>query len=183
MPEILTIVLAATGLVEIAKVAVVAPAATVTFAGTCAAALLLESVTTAPPEGAPPVSVTVPVEPFPPITLAGFSDTDESVTVAAGVTVRVADWVVPYVAEIVEVVVVETAVVVTLKVALVSPAATVTLTGTWAAVVLLLDRVTTAPPVGAGPLRVTVPVDPLPPTTLTGFNVTEASAVPPPYVA
>jgi hypothetical protein len=95
LPEILTAVLAATGLVVIAKVAVVAPPATVTFAGTCAAALLLERVTTAPPEGAAPLSVTVPVELTPPITLAGFTDTDESVTVATGVTVRVADWVVP----------------------------------------------------------------------------------------
>jgi hypothetical protein len=84
-------VFAATGLVEIANVAVVAPASTLTLAGTCAAALLLESVTTAPPEGAAPLSVTVPVEPVPPITLAGFTDTDESVTVIAGVTVTVVD--------------------------------------------------------------------------------------------
>jgi uncharacterized membrane protein len=114
------------------------------------------------------------------MTLAGLTDTDESVTVAAGVIVKVADCVVPYVPEIVEVVVVETALVVTLKVALDNPAAIVTLAGTCAAVVLLLERVTTAPPVGAAPLSVTVPVDPLPPTTLAGLTVTEASAVPPP---
>jgi hypothetical protein len=88
--------------------------------------------------------------------------------------------VVPYVAEIVELVVVATALVVTLKFALVSPAAIVTLAGTWAAVVLLLERVTTAPPVGAAPLSVTVPVVPLPPITLDGFTETEATALPPP---
>jgi hypothetical protein len=51
--------------------------------------------------------------------------------------------------------------------------ATVTLAGTDAAAVLLLDRVTTAPPVGAEPLRVTVPVEEVPPVTLAGFNDTE----------
>jgi hypothetical protein len=62
-----------------------------------------------------------------------------------------------------------TAVVVTLNVMLVAPAATVTLAGTVAAVGLVFDRVTTAPPVGAGPFKVTVPVEELPPNTLAGF--------------
>ena len=66
-----------------------------------------------------------------------------------------------------------TALVVTMKVAVVAPAATVTLAGTVAAEVLLLDRDTMAPPTGAGPLRVTVPVEGLPPTTLVGFTATE----------
>ena len=42
------------------KLALVAPAATVTLPGTVAAALPLEGAITAPPEGAAPVSVTVP---------------------------------------------------------------------------------------------------------------------------
>jgi hypothetical protein len=55
------------------KLAVVCPAATVTLAGTVAAALLLDSVTTVPPLGATAVRVTVPVELAPPVTVLGFS--------------------------------------------------------------------------------------------------------------
>jgi hypothetical protein len=52
--EIVTVVAAATFAVFTVKVAVLAPAATVTFAGTVAAALELPNVTTAPLEGAGP---------------------------------------------------------------------------------------------------------------------------------
>ena len=69
----------------------------------------------------------------------------------------------------------ETALVLTVNVALVAPAATVTLAGTRATVVLLLESATCAPPAGAGPLNVTVPVDEFPPVTLVGFNASEAS--------
>ena len=58
-----------------------------------------------------------------------------------------------------------------MKVALVAPAATVTLAGVVAAA-LLSDKVTTAPPVGAGPLNRAVPLEELPPTTEVGFMVT-----------
>ena len=64
-----------------------------------------------------------------------------------------------------------TEVVVTVKVVLVAPAATVTLAGT-VAVAALLESVTTAPPVGAAALKVAVPVEKLPPTTLVGFTET-----------
>ena len=74
------------------NVAVVAPAATVILAGTWAAALLLEIVTTAPPAGAGPLSVTVPVEAFPPNTEVGFKLTVLR-TAAGDVTVRLAFWV------------------------------------------------------------------------------------------
>ena len=70
----------------------------------------------------------------------------------------------------------DTALVVTANVALVAPADTVTLAGTFAANVLSLDNDTTAPPTGAGPLSVTVPVEGLPPTTLDGFTPSELNA-------
>src|SRR2546426_499739 len=86
-----------------------------------------------------------------------------SVPVDVGVTVNVAVRDVPpnepLMVTAVEAV---TAVVVTVKVALVAPAATVTLPGT-VATALLLDSVTALPPVGATALSVTVPCDVPPP--------------------
>ena len=61
--------------------------------------------------------------------------------------------------------------VVTLKVAVVLPPATVTEAGT-VAEALLLDRVTEIPPVGAVALKVTVPVEDALPMTLVGFSET-----------
>ena len=85
---IVTAVLEATALVVAVKVAVVAPASTVTVPGTCAAAVLLElKLTTAPPVGAAPLSVTVPVEELPPTTDVGFRLTEFRI---AAVTVSVA---------------------------------------------------------------------------------------------
>jgi hypothetical protein len=68
-----------------------------------------------------------------------------------------------------------TGLVVTVNVALVAVAGIVTDGGTCAAEVLLLVKVTTAPAEGAGPLRMTVPVDGLPPITVLGFSVSEVS--------
>jgi hypothetical protein len=80
---IVTGVLAATDDVVAANVALVAPAAIVTLAGTAATAvLLLESDTTAPPLGAAPVSVAVPVDALPPTTLDGLTLTDDRLAVA-----------------------------------------------------------------------------------------------------
>lgn len=67
-----------------------------------------------------------------------------------------------------------TAVVVAVKVAEVVLAVMFTLRGTVAPVVLCSE--TEMPLAGAGPVKVTVPVDELPPTTEVGFIVTEASA-------
>src|SRR6266446_3389425 len=78
------VVEAATALVLTVNVALLAPAATVTLEGTLAAVvLLLASTTCAPPAGAGPLSVTVPVEEFPPVTLVGFSESEERETDAA----------------------------------------------------------------------------------------------------
>ena len=157
------------------KLALVCPACTVTLDGTVATdVLLLDRLTLAPPEGAAPVNVTVPVELFPPVTLVGFNLNDDSVTLPlAGVIVSDAFCeLLPRVAVITAVVVPVTVVVVTLKFADVEPLGTVTVLGTLAAELLLL-KLTTLPPDGAAELNVTVPAELFPPTTLVGFNVTE----------
>jgi hypothetical protein len=155
------------------KVPLVAPAGTVTLGGTVATAvLLLASVISAPPVGAGPANVIVPVELLPPKTLLGLSAREDS----SGVTVSFAVWLPPlYVAVIVTAVLVATPVVLIVNVPVVAPAAIVTLAGTVAAA-LLLASVIAAPPVGAGPARVIVPVELLPPKTLLGLSAREDSS-------
>ena len=63
--------------------------------------------------------------------------------------------------------------VVTVKLALVTPAGTVTLGGGVATAGWLVPSVTTAPPKGAAALKVTVPVEELPAVTLLGFSVSD----------
>ena len=151
-----------------------------TLDGTVATdALLLESVTTTPPEGAAALSVTVPVELFLPLTLVGFKVSEDRLTLEeAGVMVREPcaelDPSVDVITAVVEVV---TDVVLTVKEALVFPAETVTLLGTLADP-LLLDSDTTEPPEGAAAVRVTFPVELLPPVTLAGFRVNEETLTP-----
>ena len=91
-------------------------------------------------------------------------------------TLRVAVRVVPlYVAEILAEVEMRTMDVFTVNVALVAPAGMNTLDGTLATP-LLLERMTVAPPAGAGALSVTLPVeDCTPPMTVLGFSVSEDS--------
>src|SRR2546428_758731 len=116
---------------------------TATVAGTVPAVLSLDSVTCAPPAGAGPSSVAVPVELLPPVTVVGFTPSEERRT-GCGFTVRVAVRVTPlYKAEMVTGVDAVTALVVTVNVTLVAPTGTVTLAGTVAAV-LSLDSVTCA---------------------------------------
>ena len=91
-----TTVDAATALVVIVKVALEAPAGTVTLAGTAATpALLVESETTTPPVGAGPLRFTTPAEDCePPITLVGLSVSDERVS-GGGATVSDVDLLAP----------------------------------------------------------------------------------------
>jgi hypothetical protein len=84
-----------TALVLTVNVALLAPAVTVTVEGTLAAPLLLRSCICAPPAGAGPLSVTVPVEGDPPVTLVGFSVSEERVGRARGSTVSEAVLVAP----------------------------------------------------------------------------------------
>jgi|GEM_PF-1501716 len=152
------------------KVAVVAPAATVTLEGRVVAVVLSLSEIARPPVGAAEAMVTVPVEDAPPTTLVGETLTDVS---AGGLMVSVAVFVsLSPVTVIVAVVTAETPVVVTVKVPVDEPAATVTLEGTVADAELLeTERV--EPAAGAGPLRVTVPVEDVPPVTLVGERATD----------
>lgn len=79
----------------------------------------------------------------------------------------------PATAEMETALVVATAFVWTVKVAVVLPEGTVTLGGTVAVAVLLLERLTTTPPAGAAPLSVTVPLDVPPPRRLVGLSATD----------
>lgn len=176
VPVMFTLATAVTLTVVIANVADVAPAGTVTLAGTAAETLELVSVTTTPPAGAAPLRITVPVTPAPPTTDAGFTVTDLSETdAAAGFTVSAAVFETPpLVAVIVTAVTAVTVDVVTVNVAVVAPAATVTEAGTVAAT-LLDASVTTMPPAGAADNKVTVPVLDVPPVTDVGFKATVLS--------
>src|SRR5712671_495213 len=154
------------------KWALVVPTATVTLAGTVTAFELSERFTTAV-TGVAAAKVTVPVAEVPPTTLVGVTVTTLSTDEAGEFTVSGANRIVlPSVAASCTVVA-ATLNVVTVKLALVAPAATVTLDGTLAEPGRLLDRLTTVPPVGAALDSPTVPVEGLPPLTLAGLTLNE----------
>lgn len=153
--------------------ALVAPADTVTLAGTVATdVLLLASVTTVLLDGALD-KVTVPCELEPAATLLGLSVSEDSV-IAAGLMVSVAFAVTPADdAEMVAVVVVAGELVLTVNVPELCPAGIVKTVTDGMATVLLLPIFTGWPPEPAGPVSVTVPVEEAPPATVVGFNVNE----------
>lgn len=166
------------------NVADVAPAGTVTEVKPASPiptrALLSVKPMATPPAGAGPVSLTVTEKvPTPPTMCPTLGATDDSTgggAAAGGLTVRVADAEPLNVAVIVTLVVAATAVVLIWKFALFDPAGTTTVFPPGKLVAVLLSEIATeAPPAGAFPLRVTVPVELLPPWTLDGFSVTEVT--------
>lgn len=176
---IVTAVLAVTFVVVSVNTRLVAPAVTVTLAGTLATAgLLLASVISAPADGALLVSLRVPCELVPALTLAGFRlRLCKLAGACGGVTVKVDVLVTPLkTAEIVTGVDALTALVEMEKPALAAPASTFTLVGTLASAELLLVSATSAPPVGAPLVNVTVPCARPPPTMLVGLNASADNA-------
>jgi len=165
---ILSEVVALTDEVDTVNVADVCPAGIVTVEGTGPLVELAVRFTIAPPVGAIPLRVTVPVALAPPLTDAGLKATP---TNKAGVIVKLADFEPePDVAVIATVALVPTPVVVIGKLALVLPARITTEVGTVAAELLLFKEMT-IPSDGAAKLRVTVPKEPFPPRTDDGLRV------------
>ena len=147
------------------KVALVAPAGTLTLGGTVTRAALLDSTTIAPPAGAGAPRITLPVEGLPPTTVLGLNSTFWSMGYKRRKSLKLSP---AKVVEIVTVVVLVTALVVIGYVALIWPAGTVTLAGMLAALESLESWITT-PPLGAGALKVAVPVAGWPPITVSGL--------------
>ena len=140
---------------------------------------MLIIVTDRPPAGAGPVRLTVPTEDEPPAIMEGVSVTDERITGIAGFTVMVVDLFTPEkLAVMLPAVGEATASELIVKFAAVRFAGTVTDDGTVAAG-LALERLTKAPPAGAGPVSVTVPVAGCPPVTAAGFTLNELSVADP----
>lgn len=160
--------------VLIVNVAELAPAAIVTLTGGVTPELLEVMLTTAPPVGEGPFRVTVPVALDPLAT--EFGDTVNPVKTAGVIVNTVVTEMAPDLAVIVAGVEDPTADVVIVKVAVVLPDATVTLFG-GTALELLDVNVTTMPPEGAAPLRLTVPVEEVPPLTEVGDTLTPDNCV------
>ena len=155
------------------KVAVVEPCATVTLAGIVSPAGELDKLTSAPPDPAALVRVTVPVAEPPLASVLGATATLDSAAAPAGgftVTVELV-FTLRYEAVIVTVVAVETVPAVTEKVVVVEPCATVTLAGI-VSPAGELDKLTSTPPDPAALVRVTVPVAEPPLAIVLGATAT-----------
>lgn len=153
--EIVAAVAVATAVVVTVKLALPEPKSTNTVAGMLVTdGLLLDSVRVRPFDGAGPFRATVAWLAVPPTTLDGLSVTEET---DGGCTVSVADLKLdPYDAPTVDDEDDPTAAVETVNVVVSEPAGTVMMDGTVATDVLLEDRFTLAPPVGAAPFKATV---------------------------
>ena len=170
----MTAIVPPTARVAIVNVALDEPAGTVTLAGTVTVSPLLDNATTAPPDGAGPVSVAVPVTESPPTMLEALTEIDWSE--GRAVTVSIADWLLLPLTDAVNVAV-PTATAVIVNVTLDDPAGTVTGVWTVATAGLLLDSATLAPPVDAAAVRLTVPWALPPAAMLAPPTVTADTAV------
>lgn len=151
------------------NVAVSRPASTRTVAGAMMPARPFVMLTMQPPAGALPVSLIVPVMVVPPTgELLGnpIDNTRGARTFSVPATERLP--VVPVTTTLVSATV---TCVVTVKIAVVAFAGTVTDAGTLTSGFALIN-VTTMPPAGAGVCKVTIPGVERPPVTLDGVNVT-----------
>jgi len=148
------------------------PAGKVTVEGPTADVVLLASDTTNPDGPATPFSVSVPAEVVPPGTSDGLI---LMLAREAGTTVNPAlTDCAPKVADMGAFICESTPAVVTVNVAVVWPEVTVTVDGT-VATGLVLDNVMTTPAEAAGPFKVTVPLEGLPPGTDEGFKLIDTS--------
>jgi len=160
--------------VLIVKVTLVAPAGTVTTAGTVTSVLFAEIVTTEPPAGAAEMSLTVPVAVPPAATIDGET---VKLVIMAGWIVNVALRIVPPIfAVIVAATLAATTDVVIVKFAEFAPAGMSTFAGTTAEL-LLEDRFTNVPLGPAAELTVTVPVEEMPPINSTGLSESDVVKV------
>ena len=137
--------------------------------------LLLKRLISTPPVPAGPLSVTVPCEESDDLTVLGARLSDDKIGVAGaggggstltGWTVKLADTIAPLAGAV-------TDPVFTVNDAAVVPALIVTLAGTLATPELPLVNETAAPPLGAAAVRVTVPLEVLPPVTDVGLSENE----------
>ena len=157
--------------VVIPNVWLVDPSGIATVAGADAVALLVASATTAPPGGAGPVSVTVPVTVDPAATESADSEMFCSVSLPM---VRVVATLAPLYVAVINTFAASELATVAVNVCVRPPWATTTLAGT-VTTALLLASVMVAPPAGAAPSSVTVPVIVATPTTVADESVTPAN--------
>lgn len=164
-----------------ANVTLVAPARTTTDAGTFATVGVVEASVTVVLLVTADAIVTVPCAEIPPTMMLGVitSEVTAAPVGAGGVTMSGADCATPpYAAEIETDAANVTVCAATTNVAVVAPAGTETVAGTAARDGSALERFTVAPPAGAGPESVTVPVDVAPPAIIVGENVSDAAVTP-----
>jgi hypothetical protein len=153
------------------NVADVEPLGTVTLEGTVADLALDVNFTTNPPAAGDPLRVTVPVDGFPPRRDDGEKLNPES---DGRLTFNVAvPFERPALAVRVTEAALETGLVEALKVMFFCPAGTVTLEGTDTSELLLALSETLNPPLGAALFKLTVPVEPAPPTTEAGLSFSD----------